>query len=106
MFVETHFAFSSHERPWHFFHFSDMALRVLFSEATGFDCIDAGLSNPIVGRFSSLADAYLRNNPVTELYGHSEYLGRKVREVADVDWGRVGLPSVVGGTQYPRPAEH
>jgi hypothetical protein len=30
LFVETHFSFSSHERPWHFFQFSDMALRVLF----------------------------------------------------------------------------
>lgn len=27
VFVETHFSFSSHERPWHFFQFSDMALR-------------------------------------------------------------------------------
>ena len=26
VFIETHFSFSSHERPWHFFQFSDMAL--------------------------------------------------------------------------------
>ena len=36
VFVETHFSFSSHDRPWHFFQFSDMALRVLFSSALGF----------------------------------------------------------------------
>lgn len=27
VFIETHFSFSSHERPWHFFQFSDMGLR-------------------------------------------------------------------------------
>jgi hypothetical protein len=44
LFVETHFSFSSHERPWHFFQFSDMALRVLFSPALGMECIEAGMS--------------------------------------------------------------
>ena len=61
VFIETHFSFSSHERPWHFFQFSDMALKVLFSEALGFECIEAGMSNPMIGRFSSLADDYLKN---------------------------------------------
>lgn len=103
LFIETHFSFSSHERPWHFFQFSDMALRVLFSEALGFECIEAGLSNPIVGRFSSLADEYLQNRPVTGLYCHSEYLGRKVREVENFSWEQLDLPSVVGETQYPKP---
>ncbi len=103
VFVETHFSFSSHERPWHFFQFSDMALRVLFSEALGFECIEAGMSNPMVGRFSSLADAYLKNKPVGGLYCHSEYLGRKVREVESVDWSQVDLASVVGETRYPPP---
>jgi hypothetical protein len=28
--IETHFSFSSHERPWHFFQFSDMGLKALF----------------------------------------------------------------------------
>jgi len=41
VFVETHFSYSSHERPWHFFQFSDMALRTLFSPALGFECIEA-----------------------------------------------------------------
>jgi SAM-dependent methyltransferase len=102
--VETHFSFSSHERPWHFFQFSDMALRVLFSEALGFECVEAGMSNPIVGRFSSLADKYLRNKPVRGLYCHSEYLGRKVRDVRDFDWEKVDLASVVGETKYPEPS--
>ena len=33
LFVETHFSYSSHERPWNFIQFSDMDLRILFSEA-------------------------------------------------------------------------
>jgi SAM-dependent methyltransferase len=103
VFVETHFSFSSHERPWHFFQFSDMALKTLFSSALGFDCIEAGMSNPMVGRFSSLADGYLKNRSVAGLYCHSEYLGEKVRDVADFDWVKVDLIDVVGETKYPEP---
>ena len=101
VFVETHFSYSSHERPWHFFQFSDMALRTLFSSALGFECIEAGMSNPIVGRFSSLADDYLKNKRVTGLYCHSEYLGKKISNVEDFDWEKVDLINVIGETQYP-----
>ncbi len=101
VFVETHFSFSSHERPWHFFQFSDMALRVLFSEAMGFECIEAGVSNPIVGRFSSLAVPYLRNKPVSGLYCHSEYLGKKIRDVQDFSWEKYSLDKFLGDTEYP-----
>jgi len=105
VFVETHFSFSSHERPWHFFQFSDMALRVLFSEAAGFECIEAGMSNPIVGRFSSLADDYLKNQPVNGLYCHSEYLGKKIRDVKDFDWSRTDIADIVGNLKYPPPSD-
>jgi ubiquinone/menaquinone biosynthesis C-methylase UbiE len=101
VFVETHFSYSSHERPWHFFQFSDMALRVLFSESLGFECVEAGMSNPIVGRFSSLADSYLKNKPVIGLYCHSEYLGKKIKNIKDFDWGVMDLENVVGKTKYP-----
>jgi SAM-dependent methyltransferase len=103
VFVETHFSFSSHERPWHFFQFSDLALKVLFSESLGFECLDAGMSNPIVGRFSSLADAYLRNKSVTGLYCHSAYFGKKVREAVDFEWQKVNLGELLQETTYPRP---
>ena len=103
VFVETHFSFASHERPWHFFQFSDMALKVLFSQALGFECVEAGMSNPIVGRFSSLADNYLRHQPVPGLYCHSEYLGKKVREIENFDWKDINLEHVVGATKYPEP---
>lgn len=103
VFVETHFSFSAHERPWNFFQFSDMGLKSLFSPALGFKCIEAGMSNPIVGRFSMHADKYLRNKPVRGLYCHSEYLGVKVREVENFDWQNVDLKDVVEDTKYPKP---
>jgi ubiquinone/menaquinone biosynthesis C-methylase UbiE len=103
IFVETHFSFSSHERPWHFFQYSDMALKVLFSPAMGFECIEAGMSNPMIGRFSSLADGYLKNKPIAGLYCHVEYLGKKIREVENFEWDKVNLMEVIGETKYPEP---
>jgi SAM-dependent methyltransferase len=99
--VETHFSYSSHERPWNFFQFSDMGLKVLFCEPLGFECLEATLQNPIVGRFSSLSDRYLRFRPVTGLYCHSVFLGRKVREVTDFQWRAADIGEMVGGTRYP-----
>lgn len=104
VFIETHFSHSSHERPWHFFQFSDMALRVLFPPAMGIECIEAGLSNPIVGRFSRLADPDLRFKDVTGLYCHSSFYGRKLREVEGFRWEDLDLAQVVAGTKYPEPA--
>ena len=101
IFVETHFAFSSHERPWHFFQFSDMALKVLFNRSLGIECIEAGVSNPIVGRFSRYADKYLRYRPVPALYCHSEFLGKKVSEPIGFNWKSVKLNEVVDNTVYP-----
>ena len=46
IFVETHFSFNSHERPWHFFQFSDNGLKSLFNNKMGFEVIDSGMSNP------------------------------------------------------------
>lgn len=101
--VETHFSYSSHERPWHFFQFSDMGLRVLFPEAMGIQCIEAGMSNPIVGRFSALADRYLRFKRVRALYCHSAFLGRKVYAVQDFSWSDLDIDQVVGDSKYPKP---
>lgn len=80
-----------------------MALRVLFSPALGFECIEAGASNPIVGRFSSLADDYLKFRPVKGLYCHSEFLGRKVENIDQFSWNDVSLDEAVGDTKYPLP---
>jgi hypothetical protein len=103
VFIETHYSFSSHERPWHFFQYSEQALKVLFSPALGFRCLEAGVSNPIVGRFSLLADNYLRGNPVRGLYCHSEYLGQKIVNVDDFKWNKVDLADLVQGSKYPEP---
>lgn len=103
VFVATHFSFMAHERPWNFFQFSDMGLRVLFSNALGFECVEAGMSNPIVGRFSALASKELRYRPVLGLYCGSEYVGRKLRDEPDFDWNNVSLDDVVQGTLYPAP---
>jgi hypothetical protein len=104
VFIETHFSYSSHERPWHFFQFSDMGLRALFNDSLGFDLVDSGMSNPISGYFAHDSDGYLRNQPVIELYCHSEILCRKRCEVANFAWSTVDLDRVVDGTRYPPPA--
>lgn len=103
VFIETHFSFSSHERPWHFFQFSDMGLRALFNDSMGFDLIDGGMSNPISGYFSHDADGYLRYSPVPELYCHSEILCRKRSEIEGFEWGSVDIDDIVEGTRYPMP---
>lgn len=103
VFIETHFSFSSHERPWNFFQFSDMGLRALFSPALGFECVEAAMDNPIVGRFSAFAAPYLRFQRVTGLYCHSLFIGRKVRDVPGFRWRDVALEAVVGETTYPPP---
>ena len=105
VFVETHFSYSSHERPWHFFQFSDIALKVLFNKKLGFECIDTGMSNPIVGRFSKYADQYLRYKRVPALYCHVGFLGKKVAEVSSFNWNEVETQDIVDNTYYPSP-EH
>lgn len=103
IFVETHFSFSSHERPWHFFHFSDMALKILFSEAMGINCIEAGVSTPIVGRFSKFSAPYLRLKPVKAMYCHVEFFGKKAQHVDNFNWSSINLEELVGTSKYPAP---
>lgn len=102
VFVETHFSYSSHERPWHFFQFSDMGLQALFGPAAGFAVLDKGMSNPIFGYFDHKAVWRLRYRPVTELYCHAGILSRKVRDV-DEDWSELDMNEIVDGTRYPDP---
>lgn len=102
--VETHFSFGAHELPWNFFQFSDEGLRALFPESLGIECLDLGMSNPIVGRFSSKSDSYLQNRPIRGLYCHSEFLGTKVKDVENFDWKTLVLKDVVGETEYPKPS--
>ena len=103
--VATHFSYATHERPWNFFQFSDMGLRVLFPPALGFECLDTGMSNPIVGRFSALAAEPLRLKRIKGLYCGSEYVGRKVRDEPFFDWGNTPVEDLVAGTVYPAPKD-
>ena len=102
VFIETHYSYSSHERPWHFFQFSENALDVLFPETFGMKCIRKGCSNLIEGFFSKkYAAKALQGTPVTGLYCHSEYLGQKQKEVDNLSWDGICLADVVGATKYP-----
>lgn len=103
-FVETHFSFAAHERPWNFFQFSDMGLRSLFNSALGFAVLDSGMSNPMAAWFGRHADPYLRFGEISELYCHNEILCKKTRSVADFDWRAANLSTIVGGTMYPPPS--
>ncbi len=102
VFVETHYSYSSHERPWHFFQFSENALSILFPRVFGIECIKKGCSNLIEGKFSDESSNYLKGNIVDGLYCHSEFLGKKVFEVNNYDWSKVDLDELVEGTEYPR----
>lgn len=105
VFVETHFSYSMHELPWNFFQFSDKGLQALFNRRLGFETIEAGVSNPLVGRFSQAADPYLVGQPVANLYCHAGYLGVKTAEseaeAGPLDW-RQALSDVYENTEYPR----
>lgn len=104
VFIETHYSYSSHERPWHFFQYSENALDVLFPEKFGMRCVRKGCSNLLEGKFSMDASEYLQGRMVTGLYCHSEYLGQKFQDLdkAKLDWGKVSLDDVRKGTEYPK----
>lgn len=103
-FVETHFSHSYHEKPWMFFQFSDMGLRVLFNRELGFEVIEAGVSDPIQAKFSCGASSYLRGQNVGNLWCHSEIFGRKVSEPEKFCWNQVDINQLVNETSYPEPA--
>lgn len=107
VFIETHYSYSSHERPWHFFQYSENALDVLFPEKFGMHCVKKGCSNLIEGRFSIDASEYLQGMKVPGLYCHSEYLGQKLTDIdtSKLDWSGITLDDVRKGTEYPRKME-
>ena len=102
VFIETHYSHSSHERPWHFFQFSENALDALFPEKFGMSCVKKGCSNLIEGRFSEYASEYLTDLRVAGLYCHSEYLGQKVKDIQEFAWEKLELADVAKSTEYPK----
>ena len=103
IFIETHYSFSSHERPWHFFQFSENALQVLFPEKFGIECVKKSVSNLLRAEVSSHAAEYLQGRLVGGMYIHSEFLGRKVKDVPNemIDWNNIDLEEAVLGSVYP-----
>lgn len=102
VFIETHYSYGSHSRPWHFFQFSEEALKILFNPKMGIECIEAGVSNPICGFFGSKSEEYLKYQFVTGLYCHADFFGKKVNEVENFDWNNSEVCDIVNHTTYPR----
>jgi hypothetical protein len=88
---ETHFSYSEHELPWHFFQFNSNALEVLFCQELGFELIDSGLDNPIDGYFSNDADSYLAGKEVQKLFCHSSIIAKmnKNKSSSKFEWAQV-----------------
>lgn len=103
IFVETHYCYQSHERPWHFFQFSENALEVLFNEQMGIKCLEKGCSNPLVARFSDYAAKYLQRMEVPGMYCHSEFFGQKIKDVPNFNWYNVDLNRIYNNTEYVKP---
>lgn len=102
-FIETHFSFSEHEAPWHFFQFNSRALEQLFHPRLGFRVIDSGLSSPIVGRFAKGSQGYLLDQPVNNLYGHSEIVVEKVGPADPAFSWRDVAQDLAATSSYPPP---
>ncbi len=103
VFIETHYSYGSHERPWHFFQFSENALDVLFPEKFGMRCQKKGCSNLIEGKFSEYASDDLAGMAIMGMYCHSEYLGQKIEEVDSLSWDTIQLSDAAKSTEYPKP---
>lgn len=104
VFIETVYSFGSHERPWHFFQYSEEALNILFPEKFGMKCLKKGCSNLIKGEFSEESSEYLRGKIVGGLYCHSELLAQKVNDIPEneLSWDYINLKDVTKETQYPK----
>ena len=103
VFIETHYSFGSHERPWHFFQYSEEALNILFPEKFGMRCIKKSCSNLISGYFSEESSSYLRGKAVGGLYCHSEFMAQKIEDVSakELSWDFISLDDVTGEKKYP-----
>lgn len=103
VYICTHFAWALHERPWHFFHFTDMGLKVLFNETLGFKCLESGFTDLLVVKFSKFTYERVRNKPFPGLYGGVQYFGQKIKDKLDYDWNAMTVDKVVPNTEYPKP---
>ncbi|MDG2046044.1 MAG: methyltransferase domain-containing protein [Halioglobus sp.] len=103
----THFAFSEHELPWHFFQFNKGGLRSLFCSDLGFEEIQCEHYLPMVGRFAEGCDTSLRGKTVGHLYCSTHSMCKKTHNAVDLNAGRGfnwrgALDGVYAGTSYPK----
>jgi hypothetical protein len=102
--VETHFSFSEHELPWHFFQFNKNGLECLFNTGLGYELVDSGMDNPMVARFAFDACDYLKGRTIGHLYCHSSIIARKVKSISfegGRDPWRKSYDEFIQGTMYP-----
>ena len=81
---------------------NELELKNLFCPELGFEILDSGLENPIVGRFSYDAKASKVGDPVYSLYVHSCVLARKVRAIDYSRWSwRECIQRIRSESSYP-----
>jgi SAM-dependent methyltransferase len=104
--IYTHFSWSEHEMPWHFFQFNSTGLEALFNKTLGFETIEAGKGLPMVGRFAYDCDENHVGKVIGALYCSSYIITRKVKDIFHDDktanflW-RDALQQFYGSSQYP-----
>jgi SAM-dependent methyltransferase len=105
--IATHFSWSEHEMPWHFFQFNSTGLEVLFNKTLGFQTVEAGKGMPMVGRFAFDCDANHAGKPIAHLYCSSYVVTKKVADASGghaaecFEW-RSALKDVYGKSEYPQ----
>lgn len=103
--IYTHFSWSEHEQPWHFFQFNSKGLESLFNSCLGFETIESGMDMPMVGRFAFDCDAEHAGKAIAHLYCSSYLVSKKIQHYKNgsdspFDW-RSALSTVYNGTAYP-----
>lgn len=83
IFVESHSSFGVHERPSHFFNFTDHGLERLFRYDGRVVTIESGLSNPLLSFYSNSYAKYLNGNQIVGLFAHCEFFGKKMNDYSD-----------------------
>ena len=100
---QTPFAWPAHERPWDFWRYSDEGLKVLFSNALGFETINAGMSNPLRMYFDKPI-AGRERFPLVPCFGCSSILSKKTSELEPEKFRwNINLEEVLGSeSHYPQ----
>ena len=79
-----------------------MGLKSLFNSDFGFKVIDSGMSNPMIGRFTSKSSKYLRNRIIDEMYCHSSILAQKIGAAKTSSWQDIDKNLLASDTSYPQ----